>query len=191
MINNFYITKIFSNTVTDNASNIVKSFTFPGFQSFHQSDSESESDSDSETDLENDDTASGSEPSEEEPFRHLPPHDSCYAYTLQLIVNDGMKEIGSIHSLMSKVSALVYTLVSERMQLISFGINGGYRHQVPQDRIQKLMIRSVLQIHQNKLDQLDFGEVHKLSLDERNCLQDLCDIFVPAKSPNKGSYIIV
>ena len=159
---------------------MIKAFILPGFQSFHQSDPESESDSDLETDLENDETASDSELGEEELFIYLPQHDGCFAHTLQLVVKDGMKEIGSLHTLMSKVSALVsHICKSTHATDLLRDHRRVQTANATRWNSEVKMIRSVLQIPQDKLDQLDLDKVHKLTLYERSCLQDLCDIFVP------------
>lgn len=179
VINNFCITQKVSNIITDNASNMMKAFTFPGVQLLHQSDPESESGSDSETDLESDEAASDTE-LEETLLRYLPQHDACFAHTLQLVVKDGMKEIGSLHTLMSKVSSLVSHI---RKSTHATDLLRDHRRvqaaNATRWNSEIKMIRSVLQIPQDKLDQLDLDKAHKLTLYERNCLQDLCDIFVP------------
>lgn len=116
----------------------------------------------------------------EKPFMYLPQHNGCIVHSLQLVVKDGMKEIGFLRPLVSKVSALVShirksTHTTDHLQ----------EHQrvhtanTTRWNCEVKMIRSVLQIPPDKLDQLDLGKVLKLTLYERNCLQDICDILVP------------
>ncbi|KAK3853849.1 hypothetical protein Pcinc_039628 [Petrolisthes cinctipes] len=161
---------------------MAKAFGLPGF---HRSDLESESDSDQESDFENDEaTTSGffaldSEDSEEL-FTYLPQHDGCFAHTLQLVVKDGMKEIGSLRPLVSKVSALV-SHISKSTHATDL-LQEYHRVQTANTtrwNSEVKMIRSVLKIPQDQLDQLDLDKVHKLTLYDRSCLQDLCDILVP------------
>ena len=78
VINAFHIRGKITNIVTDNASNMIKAFRLPGFV-VDECDQESESDDDdSEVDI------------DKNVFMYLPPHDSCYAHTVQLVVKDGL-----------------------------------------------------------------------------------------------------
>lgn len=184
VINNFNITDKVSNIITDNASNMVKAFSLPGFcQSDAKYDSGSDLDSEPDDDDEmgdQGDADSETVESSEELFIYLPQRDGCFAHTLQLVVKDGMKEIGSLRSLVSKVSALVsHIRKSTHATDLLMDQRRVQAANATRWNSEVKMIRSVLQIPQDKLDQLEVDKQHKLSLYDRNCLQDLCDILVP------------
>ena len=90
-------------TVTDNASNVVKAFKFPGFSKGNDDQPESElgsEDEDSVDDVEPVDI-------EEAGLEFLPEHDTCFAHTLQLVVKDGFKEAESLNKVLVKAGKIV------------------------------------------------------------------------------------
>ena len=44
---------------------------------------------------------------DEDVFEYFPEHQFCFAHTLQLAVNDGMKDIGSLQKVVTKASNIV------------------------------------------------------------------------------------
>lgn len=104
VINNYGISTKVSHIITDNASNMVKVFSLPLYQ---QPDLEAESDSDQEINIDSDGSSESDNELNEELFIYLPQHDGCFAHMLQLVIKDGMKELGSLRTLVSKVSNLV------------------------------------------------------------------------------------
>ena len=89
--------------VSDNASNMLKAFSLSGFEESAASDAlmDSEDDTSNESDDDShDNTTDGdttADPSiiDEDILQYLPEHQFCFAHTLQLVVKDGMKDIGS------------------------------------------------------------------------------------------------
>ena len=99
----FEISEKISHVVTDNASNMLKVFSLPGFEDCHDNTDEGD-DSDNEDGADDTDT----EP-EEDPtmYAYIQQHLSCFAHTLQLVIKDGFKQAGAINKVLAKASAIV------------------------------------------------------------------------------------
>lgn len=92
--------------VSHNTSNMIKAFSLSEFEESATSDACMNFDDD--TGNENDDDTT-TDPSiiDEDVLEYLPQHQSCFTNTLQLIVKDGMKGIGSLQKVITKASNVV------------------------------------------------------------------------------------
>ena len=168
IVNEFNIADKVTHVVSDNASNMVKAFKLPGYVNSHSdSDDTSDTDRSSDTELDDDDPS--------DVFAHLPQHDGCFTHTVQLVVKDGMKAAGTLRSVIGKASNIVS---HARKSTISTGLLEGHRKlqaaNVTRWNSEITMIRSVLRIPQETLDQLD--TMHKLTHHDRILLGELCEI---------------
>ena len=154
-----------SSIVTDNASNMVKAFSLPEFETTAE-DSDEEDDIDSSMII----------PQEE--YEQLPAnHSPCFCHTIQLVVSDGFKEAGQLNRVLGKVSKIVNhvhksTIATDRME-------GQVRLQsanVTRWNSQVKMIRSVLAVPAAKLEQLDAPTI---SAYDRNIMKDMLEILEP------------
>ena len=85
--------------ITDNAANMLKAFDkLPVEEVERGDDSESDEDEDQDFYIPVD---------SREKFYHIPQHISCFIHTLQLVVKDGLKDIGSVSPIISKASKMV------------------------------------------------------------------------------------
>ena len=164
----------FLTAVTDNAANVVKAFNLPGFGSTEECDASSSSESDDE-DHENDDPI-GPIDLHDSMF-YVPTHITCFAHTLQLVVNDGLKEARSIERILAKVAKIIAFV---RKSIIASDILEGERRL--QTKVATrwnsalISIRSFLEVSQDKLRQLD---TVTLTSYERRVLRELVDILTP------------
>lgn len=163
-----------SNIITDNASNMSKAFQFslPGYscdteELSAQSDSEDENE---ESELEPVDINF--------PENDLPKHGRCYAHTLQLVVKDGLKDASPhLKTVISKVSSIVkYVRKSLNATEILEGEKRLQADNATRWNSQITMIRSVLEVSEEKLNKLD---TIRLTGYERKLLQELCLVLKP------------
>lgn len=167
------------NIISDNASNMTKAFEFslPGYVNECEKVAFV---SDSEDEIDEDDKHADSEMEDTQTTfpEDFPKHGRCYAHTLQLVVKDGLKEISShLRNVIEKAAKIVkHTRHSLHATDI---LEGEKRLQAANEtrwNSQIVMIRSVLNVPEEKLNKLD--TVH-LTTYERKLLQELCSILKP------------
>ena len=145
----FDISTKVSHVVSDSASNMRSAFSLPGYvqetvEDLVGDDLSDNEDSEIETDI------------VENIFAFLPEHDPCFAHTLQLVVKDGLKEAGALTKVIAKASKVV-TYV-RKSTIATDLLEGEGRLQAANAtrwNSEVKMIRSVLKISQQKLDQLE------------------------------------
>lgn len=173
VVNEFQISEKVAHVISDNAANMVKAFKLPGYTS---SPPESQEETDIEVDT--DDTDSELTEPDNELFSYFTKHDGCFAHTINLVVRDGMKEAGSLRNVITRASQIVSHV---RKSTISTDLLEDYRKlqaaNVTRWNSEVSMIRSVLRIPEEKLNELDTKM--KLNTHDRVLLQELCDILTP------------
>ena len=156
-----------TNIVTDNAANMVKAFTLPGFE-----------DIDTESDINiNDDTYDDVPEAVDISEDIVREHDSCFAHTLQLVVKDGFKEAGAINKVLAKASSIVSHV--RRSTHATEVLDGEIRLQTANAtrwNSQLMMIRSILRVSEEKLQKVDCSQLTRY---ERNIMEEMCDILGP------------
>lgn len=166
-----------SNIVTDNASNMIKAFSFslPGFDKPTTDSMDTEVDHDN-YDYLTDSNDDGCEVSGD--FESLPKHSSCFAHSLQLVVRDGLEDCtGQIKQLISKASKIVnYVRKSVHASEILSDEKRLQAANMTRWNSQFYMLKSILAVDEEKLNQLD---CIKLTSYERKVLQELCLILKP------------
>ena len=91
--------------VTDNASNNMKAFgdlIVPGFEVYFEPEEADEEGSSEEDELQPDDQNNASDAEEHEERLRIP----CFAHTLHLTVNDGLKQCSTLKSSITKVASI-------------------------------------------------------------------------------------
>ena len=169
----FDITKKISTITTDDASNMVKAFSLPFFSSSVKSPDEDTASKDESED--DDDLTTGA--LEEDEIEHLSEHLPCFTHTLQLVISDGFKQAGPINKVLAKARKIVSDVrTSTHGSDILGGKNRLQANNVTRWNSQMKMIRSILSIPEDKLDQL---QTEKLTKYDRSILEDLCKMLVP------------
>ena len=92
----------------------------------------------------------------------MPQHSACYAHTLQLVVKDGFKEAGNnLKTIIAKASTVVRYV---RQSLLATEILEGEKRlqtaNATRWNSQLIMIRSILNIPEEKLNKLDSTPDH-------------------------------
>ena len=173
----FEISEKISHVVTDNASNMLKAFSLPGFEDCHDNTDEGD-DSDNEDGADDTDT----EP-EEDPtmYAYIQQHLSCFAHTLQLVIKDGFKQAGAINKVLAKASAIVAHV---RKSIHASEMLEPYRRlqtaNATRWNSQLAMVRSILAVPAEKLRELNTPQ--QLTAYDRRILEDLMEILTPFES---------
>ena len=105
IMNDFDIFRKVTHITTDNASNILKVFSMPGYNKNVAISTNVETHS-SDSELDKTDQVVFNILCNNV-FYFLPKHDGCFAHTLQLVVRDGMKEAANLSKIICKASAIV------------------------------------------------------------------------------------
>ena len=184
VLSDYEIGNKISHVITDNASNMIKAFSLPGYKQSSPASSEATESfegsfsSDSDSDEENEADATNLIAADNSDFAFLPKHHGCFAHSLQLVVKDGMKECGHLRKIISKASTIV-AHVRRSVHATEFleNFNRLQRANATRRNSELKMIRSVLNMTIAILNELDTS--NKLTAYERNLLSSLCDILEP------------
>ena len=159
--------------VTDNASNMVKTFVnLPGYTKMVR-------DTDSSDDEDGDCDDNSIEDIDKDIHDCLPLHLPCFAHTLQLVIRDGLKEAGQhLKTVISKAASIVGSI---RKSIHATEILENEKRVQAQNltrwNSQIIMIRSILNVPESKLQELELSI--KLTAYERKILRELCEILGP------------
>ena len=166
-----------TNIITDNASNMLKAFQLPGFDT----ETVTNSNSDIESDTSDDDSDNSDEievAGLRESMTYLSNHDSCFAHSLQLVVKDGFKNAGTINKVLVKAAKIV-THVRKSIKATE-ALEGERRLQAKvatRWNSELKSIRSILSVPAEKLQQIDCQQ--QLTTYDRGILRDLVEILTP------------
>ena len=177
-VNEFKISEKVTHVTSDNAANMVMAFNLPGFKSSDPDPQENDTALDSESDVESDFIELEEE--ENELFSYFAQHNGCFAHTINLIVKDVMKEAGSLRNVISRASQIVSHSHVRKSTVSTDLLEGNRKLQaanVTRWNSEVSMIRSILRISEEKLNELDTKV--KLNTHDRVLLQELCDILIP------------
>ena len=157
--------------ITDNAANMLKAFiTLPGMyrDAVDNLDIEDEDDDEYEMITSFD-------------FDVVGEHISCFLHTLQLVVKEGLQNIGAVSSTIAKASKMVSYV--RKSSLASDLLDGGPKLQAKNDtrwNSTNKMLKSILHADTEKLDQLDCPT--KLTKYELTLIREVTDILSPFES---------
>ena len=153
---NYNIDKQIMVVVTDNATNMCKRFRL--LDIFDEIETESEDDSIDSVSIEN------------------PESITCFAHTIQLVVQDGLKHAENIKRLLNKASRSIDFIKSstEAGHEICTKVQ---QTAVPQWNKKMATIRSLLQVPANVMETIEHGS--KLSACEMKVLKDICEVLTP------------
>ncbi|CAC5391360.1 unnamed protein product [Mytilus coruscus] len=160
--------KIFC-VISDNASNMVKAFNFsvPGY-----------TEPDDQNCLNEDNLDDDFEQGTIEIENPFPQHKRCYAHSLQLVIKDAFEECGqTIQKVIAKVSKIVSHV--RKSIFASEFLDDEKRLQASNAtrwNSQMHMIRSILEIPEEKLDKLDCANITAY---DRKVLIEICKILKP------------
>lgn len=164
--------------VTDNAANMKKAFSLPGFVT---TDNPAESDSDNDKESGDEDN---SQQQTMDTISILPSHLPCFIHTLQLCVHDGLKQAGALAHTIGKISKIVASV--RKSTLASDILENECRLQQAcptRWNSQLSQIRSILAVSEDKLTAA--CKAHILTKYERNLLEDLVCILSPFEAATK------
>ncbi|XP_045202879.2 zinc finger BED domain-containing protein 4-like [Mercenaria mercenaria] len=166
--------------ISDNASNMVKTFKvdIPGFKNSLDGDTESDTECDETDDkVGNDDENLETVDVEHESF--FPKHLRCYARSQQLVVRDAFKNCGrELKKALTKAASIVNHV--RRSITATELLEGEKRLQtatVTRWNSQLMMVRSVLSVDAKKLEEVNAPV--KLTSFERKLLNELCEVLKP------------
>jgi hypothetical protein len=160
--------KIFC-VISDNASHMVKTFSFPvpGY-----------SDSDEQFWLDNDTIEDYCDPEESESENPFPKHKRCYAHSLQLVIKDAFEECGqTIQKVIAKISKVVSHV---RKSVFSSEVledeNRLQACNATRWNSQMHMIRSMVNIPDEKFEKLECASITAY---DKKVLCEICKINKP------------
>ena len=166
----FGIAEKISHIITDNASNMVKAFTLPGMEDLT---------------IDDDDEDEDEEQLEEQPL----PDDledlqgqrsPCFAHTLQLVVKDGLKEAKQLNKIIKKVSKIVsHCRKSSKSSELLEDYTKLQLANATRWNSQVTMLRSLLKLPSNILDQIMFNADINLTAYEQQLCTELVDVLQP------------
>ncbi len=161
--------------VTDNAANMVKAFSLPGYEELSDEDEENHGNGEDTSAQEDIDCP---ETTEEDMECIMIEHVPCFAHTLQLVVRDGLKQAKPLHSVIAKASRLVaHVRKSTHATELFADFN---RLQMANDtrwNSQLKMLRSIIQVPSEVMDKLNFHG--KLGAYEIRLITEICEILLP------------
>ena len=156
-------------TVTDNASNVVKAFSIPGYYGDCKSQDYDEDEEADEREMNAIDL--------HDSLDYVSQHDTCFAHTLQLVIKDGFKQIGAVSTILGKVATIVsYICWSQSATEI---LEGETRLQLKNStrwNSELRSIKSILSVSEDKLRLLDTAH---LTAHDKIILDDLIQILTP------------
>ena len=156
--------------ITDNAANMLKAFVkLPGAELERGDDSESDEDEDQDFYIPVDSL---------EKFYHIPQHISCFIHTLQLVVQDGLKDIGSVSPIISKASKMV-SFVRHSCKASSLFENHNKLQAKNDTRWNSTnkMLKSLLNVDPRIIEELDYPS--KLIKYEMKIISEITAILTP------------
>ena len=174
-----------SHIVTDNAANMLKAFSLPGFETTVTNETLSDDDDDEDDDV-------TTAVSDDSLFEYVNDHISCFAHTLQLVIKDGFQQAGTINKVLAKASAVVSHV---RKYIHATEMLENYKclqtANATRWNSQLAMVRSILNIPDEKLRSLDTQ--HQLTAYDRNILKDLIEVLTPFESAThcvQGDWVV-
>lgn len=177
LVAGYDVTSKVSYVVTDNASNMKRAFSLPGYSIKRPKDDEDYYYcGHSEDEIEEQEESNG--------YDHFPQHTSCFNHTLNLCVTDGLKAAGTLRSTIGTASKVVSHV--RKSLLASEKLEDERRLQTPcptRWNSQLYMIKSILAVPEEKLREACPNT--QLSKHERNILEDLVQILKPFKLATK------
>ena len=171
-----------SHIVTDNAANMFKEFSLPGFETTVTNETWSDDDDDEDDDL-------TTAVSDDSLFEYVNDHISCFAHTLQLVIKDGFQQAGTINKVLVKASAVVSHV---RKSIHATEMLENYKRlqtaNATQWNLQLAIVRSILNIPDEKLRSLDTQ--HQFTAYDQNILKDLIEVLTPFKSVSRVTGVV-
>ena len=157
--------------ITDNAANMLKAFVkFPDVEG-DSGDSESDENDDEDEDV-------YMPVDSQDVLDYLPKHISCFIHTLQLVVHDGIKQIGAVSSIINKVSKMV-SYVRYSCQATTL-FEGGHKLQAKNDtrwNSTNKMLKSLLDAGPARIEQLNYSA--KLTKYEMKVISEITAVLTP------------
>ena len=178
IISAFNLSNRIAYVTSDNASNMVKAFSFP-LPGFKDSTIVDDGDDDDEHNNDDDDELISAENEDLKVEDLFPKHMRCYAHTLQLVVRDGLDDCNqNMKRIISKATKLVAHV---RKSVYSSEILESEKRlqaaNATRWNSQLRMLKSVLDVPEEKLNETDASV--KLTSYERKLLSEICNILEP------------
>ena len=169
-LSHFDIANKISHIITDNASNMVKAFTLPGMDDLATDRDEDE----------DEDDCFEEEPLSDEFDQSQAQRSPCFAHTLQLVVKDGLKETKQMKQILKKVSKIVsHCRKSNKSSEILEEHTKLQLANATRWSSQVTMLKSVLKLPTNILDQIQTNAGVTLTTYELQLCKELVDVLQP------------